>query len=190
METRIKSFSQFIGDIEISENLKYHIDHDHSITESVFRPGSQAHVTMLCEARERFYEGLLELGQLDKHLFENTDLGITGIFNGEIVPLDLPLEDIDLNEEKNPKLNYPKRGGAKKYHVYVRNPKTRRIMKIAFGDVHGGLTAKVSNPKARKSFAARHNCAEKKDRTKAGYWACRINRYAHLWGGKTYPGFW
>ena len=76
METRIKSFSQFIGDIKISENLKYHIDHDHSIAESVFRPGSQAHVTMLCEARERFYEGLLELGQLDKHLFENTDLGI------------------------------------------------------------------------------------------------------------------
>jgi hypothetical protein len=190
METRIKSFSQFIGESKISENLKYHIDHEYSIAESVFRPGSTAHVTMLYESRERFYEGLLELGQLDKHLFENTDLGLTGIFNGEIVPLDLPLEDIDLNEEKKPKLNYPKRGGAKKYHVYVRNPKTKRIMKIAFGDVHGGLTAKVSNPKARKSFAARHNCAEKKDRTKAGYWACRINRYAHLWGGKTYPGFW
>jgi hypothetical protein len=115
---------------------------------------------------------------------------LTGLYQGEVVPLDLPLEDIDLNEEKNPKLNYPKRGGTKKYHVYVRNPKSGRIMKIAFGDVHGGLTAKVSNPKARKSFAARHNCAEKKDRTKAGYWACRINRYAHLWGGKTYPGFW
>lgn len=190
METRIKSFSQFIGEGEISENLRYHIDNNHSIAESVFRPGSQAHITMLCEARERFYDGILELGQLDKHLFETTDLGLTGLYQGEVVPLDLPLEDIDLNEEKNPKLNYPKRGGTKKYHVYVRNPKSGRIMKIAFGDVHGGLTAKVSNPKARKSFAARHNCAEKKDRTKAGYWACRINRYAHLWGGKTYPGFW
>lgn len=190
METRIKSFSQFIGECEISENLRYHIDHDYSIAESVFRPGSQAHIAMLCEARERFYDGLLELGQLDKHLFENTDLGLTGIYQGEVVPLDLPLENIDLNEEKNPKLNHPMRGGAKKYHVYVRNPRSGRIMKIAFGDVHGGLTAKVSNPKARKSFAARHNCAEKKDRTKAGYWACRINRYAHLWGGKTYPGFW
>ena len=70
------------------------------------------------------------------------------------------------------------------------NPKTKRVKKIAFGDVHGGLTAKVSNPKARKSFAARHQCHLKNDRTKAGYWACRINRYAHLWGGKTYPGFW
>jgi hypothetical protein len=190
METRILSFSQFVGFGEISESLAYHIDNNQSIAESVFRPGSGAHIMLLCEARERFFEGSLELGMLDKKLFESTDLGLTATFNGEVVPLDLPLETLDLNEEKKIKLGYPKRGGTKKYHVYVRNPKTGRIMKIAFGDVHGGLTAKVSNPKARKSFAARHNCAEKKDRTKAGYWACRINRYAHLWGGKTYPGFW
>jgi hypothetical protein len=24
----------------------------------------------------------------------------------------------------------------------------------------------------------------------AGYWACRLNRFGYLWGGKTYPGFW
>jgi hypothetical protein len=72
--------------------------------------------------------------------------------------------------------------------VYVRNPKTGRVNKLEFGDPN--LKAKVSNQKARKSFAARHRCHEKTDRTKAGYWACRINRYAHLWGGKTYPGFW
>ncbi|CAB4175721.1 hypothetical protein UFOVP1247_297 [uncultured Caudovirales phage] len=190
MEVRIKSFSQFIGDGEISENLRYHIDNEYSLAESIFRPGSISHVKLLCEARKSFHAGFLELGQLDRYLFESTDLGLTGIYQGEVVPLDLPLEVLDLNEEKNPKLNYPQRGGAKKYHVYVKNTKTGRIMKIAFGDVHGGLTAKVSNPKARKSFAARHNCAEKKDRNKAGYWACRINRYAHLWGGKTYPGFW
>jgi hypothetical protein len=191
MKTRIISFSQFTGADIISENLKYHIDNNNSIAESVFRPGSTAHIILLCEARERFYDGYLELGQLDKQLFESTDLGLTGEFNGEIVPLDLPLEELELFEETKVKLNYPRRGGKKKkYHVYVKNPKTGRVMKIAFGDVHGGLTAKVSDPKARKSFAARHNCAEKKDRTSAGYWACRINRYAHLWGGKTYPGFW
>ena len=191
MKTRITSFSQFIGEGEISENLKYHIDNSNSIAESVFRPGSNSHIILLCEARERFYNGFLELGHLDKQLFESTDLGLTDYFNGEVVPLDLPLEELEIFEEANTKLNYPRRGGKKKkYHVYVKNPKTGRVMKIAFGDVHGGLTAKVSDPKARKSFAARHNCAEKKDRTTAGYWACRINRYAHLWGGKTYPGFW
>jgi virulence-associated protein VagC len=91
---------------------------------------------------------------------------------------------------KNVELNKPKRGGAKKYYVYVKNPSTGNIKKISFGDVHGGLTAKVSNPKARKAFAARHNCKDKKDKTKAGYWACRANRYANLWNGRTYPGFW
>lgn len=91
---------------------------------------------------------------------------------------------------KNVELNKPQRGGAKKYHVYVKNPSTGNIKKISFGDVHGGLTAKVSNPKARKAFAARHNCKDKKDKTKAGYWACRVNRFGHLFGGKTYPGFW
>jgi hypothetical protein len=81
-------------------------------------------------------------------------------------------------------------GGGKKYAVYVMNPSTKKVKKISFGDVHGGLTAKVSNPKARKAFASRHNCKSKKDRMTAGYWACRINRYAHLWGGKTYGGYW
>ena len=57
-------------------------------------------------------------------------------------------------------------------------------------DVHGGLTAKVSNPEARKSFAARHKCSTKKDKTKAGYWACRLTKYGHLWNGRTYPGYW
>jgi hypothetical protein len=188
MEARIKSFSQFIGESKISENLKYHIDNQYSIVESVFRPGSSSHILMLNEAREKFYFGLLKLNGLDKKLFEETDIGITGIFKGKIVPLDLPLEELELNEEKKPRLNYPTRGGSKKYIVYVKNSSTGNIKKIQFGDP--GLSAKVSNPKARKSFAARHRCSEKKDRTKAGYWACRINRYAHLWGGKTYPGYW
>jgi hypothetical protein len=92
---------------------------------------------------------------------------------------------------KNVELNKPTRSsGPKKYQVYVKNPSTGNIKKVSFGDAKGGLTAKVSNPKARKAFAARHNCKDKKDKTKAGYWACRANRFANLWGGKTYPGFW
>ena len=92
---------------------------------------------------------------------------------------------------KNVELNKPTRSsGPKKYQVYVKNPATGNIKKVSFGDAKGGLTAKVSNPKARKAFAARHNCKDKKDKTKAGYWACRANRFGNLFGGKTYPGFW
>jgi hypothetical protein len=92
---------------------------------------------------------------------------------------------------KEVKLNYPMRSsGPKKYKVYVKNPKTGKVICVNFGDVKGGLTAKVSNPEARKSFAARHQCHLKKDKTKAGYWSCRLNKYGHLFGGRTYPGFW
>lgn len=191
METRIKSFSQFI-DGEVSENLKYHVDTHASIAESVFRPGSPAHVELLVEARSLFESGRLLLEDLDADLFRDTDLGKVGLYEGQLVPLDLVLETEPVNEAeykgKSVQLGKPMRGGSKKYYVYVMNPSTKRVKKIEFGDP--GLSAKVSNPKARKSFAARHRCREKTDRTKAGYWACRINRYAHLWGGKTYPGFW
>jgi hypothetical protein len=176
----------------ISEHLQYHIDRSLSVAESVFRPGSRAHISLLVEARQRFDSGEMNFTGVDQILFMETDLGITDVYEGQEVPLDFPIEILDeaKYQGKEVQLNYPKRGGAKKYHVYVKNPKTGKVNLISFGDVHGGLTAKVSNAKARASFAARHQCHLKKDKTKAGYWACRINRYAHLWGGKTYPGFW
>jgi len=92
-------------------------------------------------------------------------------------------------EKKDPPLNKPKRGGSKAYYVYVRDPKTKKIKKVSFGS--GGLRAKIRNPKARKAFAARHNCKNKKDRTKAGYWSCNLPRYAPALGlGAKMNTFW
>ena len=77
-------------------------------------------------------------------------------------------------------LNKPTRGDVKKFKVYVKNPKGN-VIKVNFG--HGGTSAKKAgqktmrirknNPKARKSFRARHNCDQKKDKTTAGYWSCK-----------------
>lgn len=184
-------FSDFV-----SESIKYHLENSIPVTENVFRPGSKAFFDLLKETRNLFDDGKIDLCEIDEQLFESTEIGKFGIFENELVPLDLPMEyDESIVEEaeykgKEVKLNHPMRGGRKKYYVYVNNPKTGNVKKISFGDVHGGLTAKVSNPEARKAFAARHNCSMKKDRTTAGYWACRINKYGHLWGGKTYPGYW
>jgi hypothetical protein len=182
---------------EGTEDLLYHIAKAIPVTESIFRPGSKKFFSLIRESRRLFESGKVELTDIDKELFESTEIGKFAYFNGELVPLDLPMENItELNEAeyqgKEVELNHPMRakGGKKKYYVYVKNPKTGKVKKISFGDVHGGLTAKVSNPEARKSFAARHKCSTKKDKTKAGYWACRINKYGHLWGGKTYPGYW
>jgi hypothetical protein len=188
----LKLFESFSG--IISENLQYHIDNNKPIVENVFRPGSNQYFNLIKEARELYDNNQIELSELDTELYESTDIGRFAEYEGQIVPLDLPMETIEeLNEAeyqgREVKLNYPMRGGTKKYQVFVKNPKTGKVKKISFGDVHGGLTAKVSNPKARKSFAARHKCDTKKDKTTAGYWACRINKYSHIFG-KSYPGFW
>jgi len=93
-------------------------------------------------------------------------------------------------DKKTPPLNKPKRGGSKKFYVYVRNPKTKKIEKVSFGDTTG-LSAKLNNPKARKAFAARHDCKNKNDKTKASYWSCHLPRYAKLLGIKSnFSGYW
>jgi hypothetical protein len=102
---------------------------------------------------------------------------------------------VGLNEadkkKKNPPLGKPKRGGSKKFYVYVRDPKSKRIKKVSFGMAGGGLRAKLNNPKARQAFAKRHNCAQKKDKTKASYWSCRLPRYAKALGfNTTFSGYW
>jgi len=78
------------------------------------------------------------------------------------------------------KLGKPTAGDVKKFKVYVKNP-AGKVVKVNFG--HGGTSAaakgektmriRKSNPKARKSFRARHNCDNPGPRTKARYWSCR-----------------
>jgi len=97
----------------------------------------------------------------------------------------------EAEKKKQPALGKPKRGGSKKFYVYVKDPKTKRIKKVSFGMAGGGLRAKLNNSKARSAFSKRHNCPQKKDRTKASYWSCRLPRYAKLLGFKTtFSGFW
>jgi len=180
----------------ISENMRYHLNNQLPICDNTFRPGSEAHVNLIHEARLLWKKGVIELQGEDKKLFENTDLGRFGMYEGEIVPLDYPMMEIETlteaeleEEKKQPALGKPHRGGSKKFYVYVKDPKTKRIKKVSFGQA--GMSAKLNNPKARKAFAARHKCAQKKDRTKASYWSCRLPRYAKLLGFKTtFSGYW
>ena len=61
-------------------------------------------------------------------------------------------------------------GDVKKAKVYVRKP-NGKIVKVNFGDKN--MRIKKSNPARRKSFRARHNCANPGPKTKARYWSCR-----------------
>ena len=89
---------------------------------------------------------------------------------------------------KKVQLNKPKRGGSKKFYVYVKSKKGN-VKKVSFGDTN--LSVKLKQRGARASFAARHKCAQKKDKTKAGYWSCNIGRYwKSLGGGSNFSGYW
>jgi len=282
----------------LSEGLQYHIDKKLPLFETVYRIGSNKHLSLIKEARKMYSRNIIDLCEEDEALIK-THLGEFALYEGESIPLDLPMlnevdlrydketisneefndnydnlsssdkekvdkevdkrkEDDgrfaweslnekegvphftkdgkewkgklhkmpdgslmsgnphdengsgpngeseklyhkeDLNEEKveeaefkgkDVPLNKPKRGGSKAYYVYVKDPKTKKVKKVSFGS--GGLRAKIKNKQARNAFAARHNCKNKKDRTKAGYWSCNLPRYASALGlGANQNTFW
>ena len=282
----------------LSEGLQYHIDKKLPLFETVYRIGSNKHLSLIKEARKMYSRNIIDLCEDDEALIK-THLGEFALYEGESIPLDLPMlnevdlrydketisneefndnydnlsssdkekvdkevdkrkEDDgrfaweslnekegvphftkdgkewkgklhkmpdgslmsgnphdengsgpngeseklyhkeDLNEEKveeaefkgkDVPLNKPKRGGSKAYYVYVKDPKSKKVKKVSFGS--GGLRAKIKNKQARNAFAARHNCKNKKDRTKAGYWSCNLPRYASALGlGANMNTFW
>jgi hypothetical protein len=128
------------------------------LKEDKYQPFPEAD-EMTFEDDDAFYEAFGELGfpEDENELFDAE-------YRGRKVPL-----------------NKPMRGDVKKFKVYVKDPKTGNVKKVNFG--HGGSSARKagqktmkirkSNPKARKSFRARHNCANPGPKTKARYWSCR-----------------
>lgn len=118
----------------------------------------------------------------------------TKMKNGKEVPNCVPNDSLDEADYKGKdvELDKPKRSnekGDKKYYVYTKNDKGN-VIKVSFGDVKGGLSAKINDEAARKSFAARHQCDKKNDKTKPGYWACRLPWYAKELGLSGGGKFW
>ena len=161
---------------KISKSVHYHVENNIPFAENIYRIHSEEFYNLFREARELYKDGLLtEISDWDKQLLES-DIGEFDEYEGQRVPLDIPIQEED---EKNPPLNKPKRGGPKKFYVFVRDGD--KIKKVTWGDTTG-LSVKLSNPEARKSFAARHRCDQQKDKTKAAYWACNLPRYAKSLG--------
>ena len=68
-------------------------------------------------------------------------------------------------------LNKPVRtsGESKKFKVFVKDGNKVKI--VRFGDPN--MKIRKSNPAARKSFRARHNCDNPGPKTKPRYWSCK-----------------
>ena len=138
--------------------------------------------------REKLYMAYLKNNLPDWIKIEDIGLGDIALKN----------QKQDLNEAKkkakkkdNRPIGKPIRSssGGKAYKVYVRDPKTKKIKTVRFGS--GGLRAKIKDKDARTAFAKRHNCDQKKDRTKAGYWSCNLPRYAKALGlGNNMNTYW
>lgn len=203
----------------LSEGLQFHLIENISIDHNIYRPGSSKYFSLFREVRDLSQLGLYELNSVEKYYINETDIGEWGFYDGNIVPLDYPILEgdeslkpsipLEIIEEKRKRkkkkkkssaktgnmyqgrkveLNKPKRGGSKKFYVYVKNPKTGNIKKVQWGAK--GMSVGISDPKRRKSFAARHRCHTTKDKTTASYWACRTGRYPHLTGSKKKYTWW
>lgn len=176
--------------VQISEELQYHIENKLTLTNNIFRYYSQKYFDLINEVRTLWEKNLIELNEEDS-LMVNSDTGKSVKINGEIVYLDAPyVEEVwtesEIIEEaehrgKKVNLNKPFRtpGGPKKFAVYVKKP-GGGVKKVTFGDP--GLRVRNRNKKAAKSFRARHRCDKKKDRTTAGYWSCNVGRYSKQLG--------
>jgi hypothetical protein len=185
-----KSTGKSWGKKAMSEGLDYHLEHNIPLTENIYRYGSESYFKLINEVRSLYNKGELELSETEQELI-STDIGKRAVYEGRVVWLDILYEEgveVSILTEakykgKNVPLNKPKRGGSKKFYVYTKNDKGN-VIKVSFGAKSGGgkLAVKLKDPKARKAFADRHNCEQKNDKTKAGYWACRLPRYAKSLG--------
>jgi hypothetical protein len=169
----MKSFKSFL----LKEAVEYHKEHNIPVYDSIFRYGSEGYFALIEEYR--LSDPILTQDEKD---FLDSDIGKFGIYEGKEVPLDLPMEILSEEQYKGKDvvLNKPKRGGRKKFYVYVKNDKGN-VIKVQFGDT-SGLQVKINDPKARASFVARHKCKERNDKTKPSYWACRLPRFAKSLG--------
>ena len=190
LEKHLSNSLILIENVKISEELKFHIDNKLTLTDNIFRVYSQKYFDLVNEVRSLWLNGLIKLNEEDTIMVQS-ELGEFIIVEGEKIYLDAPyIDEYETAEDilkeakhhgKNVNLGKPFRtpGGPKKFGVYVRKP-GGGIKKVTFGDPN--LRVRNKNPKAAKSFRARHKCSQKKDRTTAGYWSCHVGRYAKQLG--------
>jgi hypothetical protein len=108
--------------------------------------------------------------QFRLHLDDDQDIILDRLMDRIVDDFGGQLDEAEYQGRKV-ELNKPKRGGSKKFYVYVKDPTTKNIRKVSFGDPN--MKIKKSNPARRRSFRARHRCDNPGPKTSARYWACR-----------------
>ena len=183
----------------ISENLQYHLDSRVGVDRNIFRPGSSSFFELFREARRLYRLGHYAPFTLSEKNLLESDIGEFGYYENKLVPLDYPIlegSEEHLNEAeyqgRKVELNKPKRGEAGRAYVYVNTGKKDKdgrikVKKVSFGSsMPDAMGDSEESKKRRKNFGDRHNCADKKDKTKPGYWSCRATKFF----GRNIAGWW
>ena len=184
----------------LDEAVSYHLEAGVGVDKNIFRPGSTMFFALFREYRRRYNDGnYIPKSSEEIELLEDLDIGDFAMYEGRLVPLDYPI--MEGNEEhlseaeykgRKVKLNEPKKGEGGKAYVYVNSGKknkdgTIRVKKVPFGSsMPDAMGDSEAHKKRRKSYGARHNCADKKDKTKPGYWSCRATKFF----GRDIAGWW
>ena len=85
----------------MTENMQYHIDNKKPLYETTLPYGSKEYLDLWVEARYLYSRGALNVEGIDKEKITETNLGEYGIFEGQLVPLDMPmLEENSIEEIK------------------------------------------------------------------------------------------
>lgn len=169
------------------ERFNYHLKNNLSLSESVFRIGSESWFQMINESRELWENNVLDFGE-DDLFFLRSDLGRRDFFEGVEVWLDVPFLEEDLHEAeyrgRKVNLNRPFRtpGGPRKFGVYTKN-ESGKVVLVRFGQP--GMRVRNDDPKRAKSFRARHGCDNPGPKWKPRYWSCNVARYRKLLGIKS-----
>ena len=138
--------------------------------------GSEKYCDLIIEVRELFEQGKIILEGRDKAI-ASLKTGEKAIFEGKKVKLHLPEWETH-------------KGKAMK--VYIDSGKTDEETGLPIAKILRFGSAKLSiknHDKGRAdNFQARHQCDEKTDINKAGFWSCNIHLFAkHLGLKSDYP---
>ena len=174
----------------VSENLKYHVENGLTLSESIFRIGSDSYLDLINEARELYKDEKLQLSEDDAFIVERLQTGKKGTWKN---PNSGKKETVTLDDPKK----QPPSMGNNLFHVFRANPKGDKdpdtglvkAMQIGFGersDKNGvNMIKKHQDEGNRKAFLARHGCAKKKDQYASGWWSCNVHLFYKQLGLKT-----
>jgi len=172
----------------INEHIKYHIEQELSISESIFRIGSDAYLDFVNRLRDLHESGKINLTENDKFIVENLQTGKEGTLSIGGKKKTVTLDDPHIRRKDEPGKLYvvyrPHKDGKKDKETGL-----VKAVAIGFGEDTGpgndDVRQKHQDPARRKAFLTRHGCSKKTDLYAAGWWSCNLHKFWKKLGLKT-----